>query len=145
MTLLTGILTGLLWLCCILIVGVVLLQTGKSGGLGGVFGGGAGPDSLLGTRAMSFLVKVTVILCVTFLVLVLVLNRMSRQELSREKYETPPPVQALPESSGEVSEPGDGALETGSIPSIPDENTATPSPAEETEPETAAEPGGEEK
>jgi preprotein translocase subunit SecG len=92
--LLGTILTVLLWLCCFLIVAVVLLQTGKGGGLAGVFGGGAGPDSLLGTRATSFLVKVTIVLCLMFLVLVIVLNRMSRQAVNKNKYETPAPVAA---------------------------------------------------
>ena len=89
MTILSTVLTILLWFVCVFIVAVVLLQTGKGGGMAGVFGGGAGPESLLGTRAASFLVKVTVVLCLIFLTICLTLGRFGRRSLSRSKYETP--------------------------------------------------------
>ena len=89
MTILTTVLTVLLWLVCVLIISVVLLQTGKGGGMAGVFGGGAGPESLLGTRAGSFLVRVTVVLCLVFLAICLTMGRLGRRALSRSKYETP--------------------------------------------------------
>ena len=105
MSVLTMILTGLLWLVCVLIVAVVLLQTGKGGGMAGVFGGGAGPESLLGTRAASFLVKVTVVLCLLFLVICLTMGRFGKRALNRSKYETPI-SEAAEESGGEQETSG---------------------------------------
>ncbi len=102
MTMLSTVLTVLLWLSCILIVTVVLLQTGKGGGMAGVFGGGAGPESLLGTRAASFLVKVTVVLCLIFLTICLTLGRLGKRAVSRSKYETP--ASEAGEDAGGVSE-----------------------------------------
>jgi preprotein translocase subunit SecG len=104
-TILTTVLTGLLWLTCLLIIVLVLLQTGKGGSLAGVFGGGGGADSLLGTRATSFLVKATVVLCVVFLVLCLTLNRLRVPDRSR--YATPPassPEDKPPEEPDGVTE-----------------------------------------
>lgn len=95
MTAVTMVLTGLLWLTCALIVALVLLQTGKGGGMAGLLGGGAGPESLLGTRATSFLVKVTAVLGVIFLVLCLALNNMSKRALSTSRYQTVPGSDAV--------------------------------------------------
>ncbi len=87
MTILTTILTGVLWLTCVLIVILVLLQTGKGGSLAGVFGGGGGADSLLGTRATSFLVKATVVLSVMFLALCLALNYIGGSSRDPGRYD----------------------------------------------------------
>jgi preprotein translocase subunit SecG len=89
-TILTTILTGVLWLTCVLIVILVLLQTGKGGSLAGVFGGGGGADSLLGTRATSFLVKATVVLSVLFLVLCLLLNWLGATGRNPQRYQDVP-------------------------------------------------------
>ncbi len=90
--------TVLLWIVCVLIIAVVLLQTGKGGGMAGVFGGGAGPESLLGTRATSFLVKVTVVLCLLFLTICLTMGRMGKRSYNRSKYETPTGEGGTPET-----------------------------------------------
>lgn len=53
----------------ILLVIVILLQPGKGGGMGGIFGG-AGSQTLFGGRgAVPFLSKITAILAVIFLLL----------------------------------------------------------------------------
>lgn len=54
-------------ICSILLIGVVLIQKSKGGGLSGAaFGGGMG-ESLLGARAGNVLTKITVVLTVVFL------------------------------------------------------------------------------
>ncbi len=51
---------------CILLIGVVLLQKGRGGGLGAAFGGGAG-SSAFGTRTGDVFTWVTIVLTAVFL------------------------------------------------------------------------------
>lgn len=53
--------------CCLLLVGVILLQKSKSEGLGLAFGSGMG-ETLFGSRAGNVLTKITVTLALVFLV-----------------------------------------------------------------------------
>ncbi len=58
---------------CLLLIGAVLLQSGKGGGLDGSIGGGMGSSSVLGGRtATTFLSKATSILAAVFMVSCLV-------------------------------------------------------------------------
>ena len=43
---------------CLILIAVILLQAGRGGGLAGLFGGG-GAESVLGTRANTFMTKAT--------------------------------------------------------------------------------------
>ena len=52
-------------LCCLLLIGIILLQKSKSEGLGLAFGAGAG-ESLFGARAGNVLSKATVVLGIVF-------------------------------------------------------------------------------
>lgn len=61
--------------CCLALIGLVLLQKSKSGGLGLAFGGG-GNDSLFGARAGNVLTKATIAIGTLFLVNTLVLGMM---------------------------------------------------------------------
>ena len=61
--------------CCLSLIGLILLQKSKSGGLGMAFGGG-GNDSLLGARAGNILTKATVGISGLFLVNTLVLGML---------------------------------------------------------------------
>ena len=71
------ILKILLALCCIGVVGIVLLQDSNSDGLSGVIGGG-NSDSFFGKNkgksTQAKLAKLTVILSIVFAVLVLVVD-----------------------------------------------------------------------
>ncbi len=51
----------------VLLVGIILIQKAKGGGLGLAFGGGGGNDSLFGSRAGNVLTKGTVILAILFM------------------------------------------------------------------------------
>lgn len=63
-----GILTFLLVLVSIALVGLILIQRGKGGGLSGVFGGG-GVEQAFGTRAATLAQKATGVLSALFLIL----------------------------------------------------------------------------
>ena len=67
MTILTGLLLTIEAVCSILLIGIILLQKGKGGGLGLAFGGGTG-ESLFGSRAGNVLTKATVALAIIFMV-----------------------------------------------------------------------------
>lgn len=60
-------------LCSFLLIGVILLQKSKGGGLGGTAFGGGGGDSLFGARTGTVLTKITITLAVFFLANTLVL------------------------------------------------------------------------
>ena len=66
-------------LCCLLLIGLVLLQKSKSEGLGMAFGAGVG-ESLFGARAGNVLSKATVILGIVFMANTLVLGVIFAQK-----------------------------------------------------------------
>jgi len=59
--------------CCLLIVGLVLIQRSKSEGMGLAFGSGAG-EALFGARAGNVLSRATTVLAVIFLITTLLLG-----------------------------------------------------------------------
>lgn len=70
-------------LVSILLIIVVLLQPGKSGDLGSVFGGGGSSESVFGASgAVPFLSKVTRVLAVLFLLSSLTLGYFAAQNVS---------------------------------------------------------------
>ena len=62
----------------LMIIGLVLIQQSKGGGLGASFGGGG--DSVLGAQATGHLTKLTVILVTVFFSLVLLLAVLSGRD-----------------------------------------------------------------
>jgi preprotein translocase subunit SecG len=88
-------------LVSLLLIGAVLLQSGRGGGLAGAFGGGGGNQTLFGGRgATTFLTKATWILggafMVTSLFLALTVGRqqgtLQRSVLRENPIEAPAPV-----------------------------------------------------
>ena len=63
-----GILTFLLVFVSIALIGLILIQRGKGGGLSGVFGGG-GVEQAFGTRAATLAQKATAVLSALFLII----------------------------------------------------------------------------
>jgi len=63
-----GVLTFLLVLISVALVGLILIQRGKGGGLSGVFGGG-GVEQAFGTRAATMAQKATAVLSALFLII----------------------------------------------------------------------------
>lgn len=82
-------------LCCLLLIGLVLLQKSKNEGLGLAFGAGAG-ESLFGARAGNVLSRATVILGIVFLANSLLLGVLFAQKdkTLMEQVETPAPQPA---------------------------------------------------
>jgi len=66
-------------LCCLMLIGLVLLQKSKSEGLGMAFGAGVG-ESLFGARAGNVLSKATVILGIVFMANTLLLGIIFAQK-----------------------------------------------------------------
>ncbi|HSR88731.1 MAG TPA: preprotein translocase subunit SecG [Pontiella sp.] len=66
-------------LCCILLIGLILLQRSKNEGLGLAFGAGAG-ESLFGARAGNVLSKATVVLGIVFMSSSLILGILFAQK-----------------------------------------------------------------
>jgi len=66
-------------LCCLLLIGLILLQKSKSEGLGLAFGAGAG-EALFGARAGNVLSKATVILGIVFMANTLLLGILFAQQ-----------------------------------------------------------------
>ena len=66
-------------LCCLMLIGLILLQKSKSEGLGMAFGASAG-ESLFGARAGNVLSKATVILGIVFMASTLVLGALFAQK-----------------------------------------------------------------
>ena len=72
-----ALLTSLHWIVCIILILVVLLQTGKRADLAGAFGGG-GSQTAFGARgAATFLSKATTISAVVFMLTSLLLSMLS--------------------------------------------------------------------
>lgn len=66
-------------LCCLLLIGLVLLQKSKNEGLGLAFGAGTG-ESLFGARAGNVLSRATVVLGVVFIATTLALGVLFAQQ-----------------------------------------------------------------
>lgn len=79
-----GLLLFIYVLVCLALMGVILLQSGRGGGLAGVFGGGGMGTVFGGRGAATFLSKVTTVLATIFLLLSLVLAMIVRSGGGRE-------------------------------------------------------------
>lgn len=132
------------------LIGIILIQESKSGGLSGAFGGGGG-QSLLGARAGRELSRWTtygtVIFCVLLLIIGILCNYQANQEMNKggdgndaanqeagaepgEKDETP--------ADGDKTD-GDGKDSSDATPGAPDANKETPDVKPDT-PDTPATP-----
>ena len=65
---------------CISLIVIVLLQSGKGGGLAGIFGSGGGSQAIFGARAGDVMTKTTTALAVLFMVLSLALAVLSSHQ-----------------------------------------------------------------
>ena len=93
--------------CCLLLIGLILLQKSKSEGLGLAFGAGAG-ESLFGARAGNVLSRATVILGIVFLANSLLLGVLFAQKDKTLMDEAPAPaaqpaaMQPLPSDASDL-------------------------------------------
>jgi preprotein translocase subunit SecG len=100
--------------CSLALIGLILLQKSKDGGLGAAFGAGGG-DSLFGARAGNVLTKATVGIGIVFLVNTLILGMLFAGSAGTSQIEKELNAQTIPVESAALPEvPAD-------MPSIPAE------------------------
>jgi preprotein translocase subunit SecG len=114
------IITALLVLICLALIGLILIQRGKGGGLAGVFGGGS-VEQAFGTHAATMAQKATAVLGILFLVLTVALCVL-RSGRGRAIGPAGAPATGGPAQS----EPGIPAM-----PETSNETPAAPAPATE--------------
>ncbi len=87
-------------ICCLLLIGIILIQKSKGGGLGLAFGGG-GTESLFGSRAGNVLTKATIILAIVFMantVALAILFARGHDATLMDRHRDPVPASAQPEA-----------------------------------------------
>ena len=63
-------------LICLMLVGIILMQSSQTGGMGSAFGGGALNTAFGGQGADKLLVRTTSLLAVAFMILALAISRL---------------------------------------------------------------------
>ncbi|NQU74722.1 MAG: preprotein translocase subunit SecG [Planctomycetes bacterium] len=112
-------LTILFVLICVLLIGVILLQKGRGGGLSGAFGGADG-HSAFGSRTGDMFTWITVVLVAVFLILSVVTVKYFRPpQVSLQQAPTGPPPA---DYGGTDAQPAAANVETQPV------STAAPSP-----------------
>lgn len=98
-------------LCCLMLIGVILLQQSKSQGMGLAFGGGMG-ESLFGSRAGNVLTKLTVILSLIFLANTTILGILYTTRADVSLVESAPAAPTAPIGAQAPAPVGDGGMLT---------------------------------
>ncbi len=119
--------------CSLLLIGIILIQKAKGGGLGLAFGGGS-TDSLFGSRAGNVLTKATVILAIVFMantVALAILFARTHDATLMDTHREPTPVTAQPDAPAEPDQvpPGTPATPPDTAPPV-EAVPATEAPAE---------------
>lgn len=96
-------------LCCLMLIGVILLQQSKSQGMGMAFGGGMG-ETLFGSRAGNVLTKITVTLALIFLVNTTILGILYTTSEDKSLVESAPLPAPLPVAPAPVAGDAGGLL-----------------------------------
>ena len=89
-----GLIIGIHIIVCILLMGIVLIQSGRGGGLTGNF---SSMESLFGTKTNSFLTRTTAVLATLFILTCLSLTLISTKR-SKSLIEQAPPKTAEKEN-----------------------------------------------
>lgn len=123
MSILIGLLGFIYIVVCLLLILIILLQRGESGGLGHAFGGGSLGETALGPRGDTTLKTITSVLAGAFVVLTVLLGYMTNPGQSvMTNPGTPPeqpvgiPADLMPEPSAPPADSGEGA---GGRPELP--------------------------
>ncbi len=125
---------------CLVLIFVVLLQAGRGGGFSDMLGGGQ-PQSLFGTQTNAFMVRVTEVCAVVFIITSLSLALMSshrgrsivagRHIPASSAPAALPETPAAPAASAPAAEPVPAAAPAAAdVPSAPAAAPATPAPAD---------------
>ena len=113
---------------CLILIAIVLLQTGKGADMGAAFGG-ASQTLFGGAGPANFLNKVTTIAAIVFMLTSLSLAIISSKNDSSSKVLEASPVQKAQPVAGQTATP---VVETTTVPAA----EATTAPAAETTPQT---------
>jgi len=89
------LLIGIHIVACIILISAILLQSGRGGGLAGMFGGGGATQTIFGVRTPKFLTRLTTAAAIAFLSTCISLTVLS----SRRAKSLIPIVEAKPEES----------------------------------------------
>jgi len=90
-------------IACFILIAAILLQSGRGGGLAGLFG--AGPtQTIFGARASTFLTRATTIAAIAFLLSCISLTVLSSRRGKSLLEEKTPLVEELQEETSRVSE-----------------------------------------
>jgi preprotein translocase subunit SecG len=101
--------------CSLALIGLILLQKAKDGGLGAAFGAG-GNDSLFGARAGNVLTRATVGIGIVFLVNTLILGMLFAGSADTSLVDKQLSAQPIPMQQSAVPQPAAPAAE---IPVVP--------------------------
>jgi len=105
-------------IACIILISAILLQSGRGGGLAGMFGGGGASQTIFGVRTPKFLTRVTTAAAIAFLLTCISLTILSSRrgkslmpgvketevETGLEVEESPLPEPTAQEEKAEESE-----------------------------------------
>jgi preprotein translocase subunit SecG len=100
-------------LICLVLIGVILLQKGRGGGLSGAFGG-AGGHTAFGAKTGDFLTWTTVVMATAFLLLAVLMNfayrppKVVAQTPPGDQTATTQPVAPPAEAATPTTEPAEG-------------------------------------
>jgi len=75
-----GVLIFIFVIICIMLMGIILLQSSKTGGMGAALGGGAMNTAFGGQGADKLLVRITSGLAVSFMVLAIIIGMMNNPD-----------------------------------------------------------------
>lgn len=117
---------------CIALIVIVLLQSGKGGGLTGIFGSGGGGQTIFGARAGDVMTKTTTVLAVCFMLFSLVLAILSAQRTSSLTREIEAAGMEMPVSTESApagdEAAGEEAVEDSAAPVAPVSSDKTEAP-----------------
>lgn len=102
------LLTWLIIIVCILLMGVILIQRGRGGGIGAAFGAGGGAQSAFGAKTGDVFTVITVVFAAAFILLGVIGNYVMTQPSAEQ-------LQAQPASQVPASPSPGGA----SVPASP--------------------------
>jgi preprotein translocase subunit SecG len=127
-----GILLALLIIASVFLVIFILMQSDKGGGLAGTFGGMGGGMPFSGREAATILTKVTTGLAITFMVICIILNILSRNRAHTSVNST---LQKRAEKMRKIeSQAASSVLNPGVLPAQQQQGASQPAPAQQKAP-----------
>ena len=96
----SGLLLGIHVFVCLLLIVVVLVQTGRGAEIGAVFGGGASSTIFGSAGPAGFLAKVTTAVAIIFMVTSLLLTVFTSRPVVKTVVDEVPPRQETPAPRG---------------------------------------------